>query len=197
MYIPESFEEKDLEKIFQLVEKYSFATVITSPKAIPLATHLPLMVEREGSNIRLIGHMARANEQWRHFLEQGEILVIFHGPHCYISPSNYFKLDAPTWNYAAVHMYGSATIIEEEKKLVELVESLAKKYESSRSNPVEPGYSDRLIQYIVGFTIKVSRVEAKFKMSQNRSDAERQNVICNLAKSEDDNERSVAQLMKG
>src|SRR6266487_3531020 len=110
MYMPERFREDDLPTLHALMRDYSFATLVTQHEGVPFASHLPLMLAAdEGPYGALFGHMAQANPQWRDFDASQDVLVIFQGPHTYVSPSWYEEdpTNVPTWNYAAVHAYGS------------------------------------------------------------------------------------------
>lgn len=195
MYTPRHFEESDQARIIELVNKYAFATLVTVEAGLPSASHLPLMLEND-EQLNIVGHMARANDQWQHFQADAEVLVMFQGPHAYISPSNYEGAGVPTWNYASVHMYGVARLIEDENRLKAIIESLSHKYEKSQASPWVPDYPDRMLNAIVGFEIEVSRIEAKYKLSQNRPDADRQNIIANLSASSDTSETAIARLMQ-
>lgn len=195
MYIPQHFAEHDLTRIKALVRDYAFATLVTVEKDLPFASHLPLMLKSDDT-LSIIGHMARANEQWQHFQTNNEVLVIFQGPHAYISPSNYEQGGVPTWNYALVHMYGIARLVDDEYRLREIIESLSDKYEQSQSSPWPAEYPDKMLNAIVGFEIEITRLEAKYKLSQNRSENDRQNIIANLSGSDDTLERNIASLMQ-
>ena len=194
MYIPKHFEENDKEKIIELVNEYAFATLVTTNEGVPFASQLPLMIE-DKDNLLVLGHMAKANEQWHHFQSNNEVLVIFQGPHAYISPSNYEGYGVPTWNYASVHMYGVAKVFESENKLRKVIESLTNKYEKSQASPWVPEYPDKMLGAITGFEIKVNRIEAKYKLSQNRPEVDRKNIILNLSESGGESAKGVATLM--
>ena len=195
MYIPGVFKEKDKKRILSLIRENAFATLVTSREGVPFATHLPLLLE-DGEQLVIVGHMAKANEQWQHFYEDQQVLAIFQGPHAYISPSNYEKKTAPTWNYAAVHMCGRPRLIDDEQQLRNIVESLSNKYEMTQSTPWVPEYPDALLNAIVGFEITIEKVEAKFKLSQNRPEGDRKRIIDTLSSSSKDDELGVARLMQ-
>src|SRR5882757_4724441 len=114
MYVPSHNRMDDRAEQVAFMRQYSFATLVTSDsQAVPRATHLPFVVVEEGAQMRLVAHLARANPQWRDFTDAGEVLVIFQGPHAYISPNLYQRHPSvPTWNYAAVHAYGSLRLLE-------------------------------------------------------------------------------------
>jgi transcriptional regulator len=202
VYIPGAFVVSDPDKLSQFIGQHSFATLITVDGSAPFASHLPLQLAELGDGgQRLIGHMARANDQWRHFQEDTEVLAIFSGPHGYISPTWYTtELVVPTWNYAAVHVYGKPSLISEHSRIVALLEDLVAIYESQRvppwPGPASDEYRDRLVASIVAFEIEITRIEGKFKLGQNRSDADRERVYQQLAGSNSETHRNLAALMR-
>lgn len=202
MYQPLHFLESDVDRITRLMQSHSFATVVTHDGVAPYATHLPVLHRTEdGTHGTLVTHMARANPQWRHFADGREVLVIFHGPHAYVSPGWYeTRPMVPTWNYAVVHAYGAARVVEGKDQLRAMLRELVDTFESSRPEPygeaLTDGYIDKLIPGIVGFEIAITRLEAKFKLSQNRTVADKAGVIAALAASPDQVEREVAELMQ-
>ncbi len=202
MYIPTPFRIEDVGKLSAFIQRHSFATLITHDGTAPFASHLPVLFRPEGgSHGTLISHMARANPQWRHFAAGGEVLVVFHGPHGYISPAWYETAPAvPTWNYATVHAYGVASIFEEHERVVALLRETVATYESAFAEPW-PGelpeeFRDKLIAGIVAFEIPISRIEGKFKLGQNRPAADLEGVFKALAQSTDAGSRALAQFMR-
>src|SRR5579884_2986746 len=137
MYIPKAFRQDDLATLHKLMRECSFATLITQQDGTPLATHLPFILDAErGPYGTLFGHIARANSQWHTFEEGQEALVIFQGPHAYITPSWYeAKLAVPTWNYAVVHAYGVPRLIEDKTVLSGLLQTLVQTYEAGFETP--------------------------------------------------------------
>jgi len=201
MYMPSHFAVADPATLETFMRKHSFATLVTSDGGSPFASHLPLLFQGElGSSAVLTGHVARANPQWRHFAPEREVLAIFQGPHAYISPGWYrTQPSVPTWNYAVVHTYGRATIVDDEVKVASLLQATIETYESECPNSWQPGwpadYFERMQKGIVAFEIAVTRVEGKFKLSQNRSSEDVASVISALSRSDDPTEREVAGLM--
>ena len=199
MYIPKAFREDDINTLHKLMREYSFATLITQHEGVPFATHLPFILDAQrGPNGTLLAHMARANPQWHHFASGQEELVIFQGPHAYISPSWYeLELSVPTWNYAVVHAYGLPRLIEDQVKLYNLLKSLIHTHEAHFEKPwpfnLPDDYLQKMMHGIVGFEIEITRLEGKFKMSQNRTESERENVIAALQESSDT--LTMAELM--
>lgn len=201
MYLPSHFTATDTACIHDLMRRNSFATIVTQTGEAPFATHMPVLLHAEsGPHGTLVSHMARANEQWRHFTEECEVLVIFHGPHAYVSPSWYESKPAvPTWNYATVHAYGVPRIIEDAASLRTMLRELVQHFEEGRPQPwgeeLTDEYLDKLSPGIVGLEIPITRLEGKFKLSQNRNATDRAGVIAALAQSPDQTEREVAAMM--
>ncbi len=203
MYIPRHFEENDPAKLAALMRRHSFATVISHDGTSPFATHMPVLYRADaGPHGTLISHMARANPQWRHFAEGREVLVIFHGPHAYISPTWYVSQPAvPTWNYAVVHGYGIPRIVGDSSAVRAMLRELMAAFEGHQPRPygaeLTDSYLDDMARGIVGFEVLVTRLEGKFKLSQNRSSDDRAGVIAALEDSPDQDEREVVKLMRG
>jgi len=186
MYIPLHNRVEDRETINAFIHAYCFATVITHQDGRPCGSHLPVLLDESAGLLR--SHMARANQQWKHFQADREVLCIFHGPHAYISPSWYVQQhDVPTWNYAAVHVYGTPTVIDDHDALKQIVIDTTDKYEALMPQPWRLPLSeeeiDGMLRAIVGFAIQITRVEAKFKLGQNRSAEDREGTVRGLANS--------------
>ena len=183
MYTPKHFAVEDRVQQLQFMRAYGFATLVSQGGPGSTATHLPLVVdERNDGNVFLLGHVARANPHWKD-LESGiEALAIFHGPHAYISPAWYeMHPSVPTWNYAVVHAYGKARLLDAAATR-RLLKTLSDQYESGRENPwrmedLSGDYVERMAAAIVGFEIAIDRIEGKFKLSQNRPAADRAGVV--------------------
>lgn len=201
MYIPKAFREDDMKKLHKLMQEYSFAALVTQQDGVPVATHLPFLLDSgRGPYGTLMAHMARANAQWKTFNGEQEALVIFQGPHAYISPSWYeVELSVPTWDYAAVHAYGIPRIIEDNTALYDLLKALIQTHEARFENPwnyqLPDDYLQKMMRGIVGFEIQITRLEGKFKMSQNRTAGEQQQVIAALRGNRDELNNGVAELM--
>lgn len=202
MYLPKSFEVTDPDKLAEIMRRFSFATLVTSVDGVPFATHLPVLHRpRPGTPGVLAGHVARANPQWQHFANQTDALAIFSGPHAYVSPSWYAtELAVPTWNYIAVHAYGVPRVIEGEAWLIELLDEMVQRYESSRPKPwpnqLPDDFRRNLIKSIVGFELPIARIEGKFKLSQNRPEQDRANVERELNGSPNPDAQAVADWMR-
>jgi transcriptional regulator len=200
MYIPDHFKEDNLERVSALIQGGSFGMLITAPQGQPFVSHLPFLFERSlGAHGKLLGHMARANPHWQHFSDGADVLVVFQGPHAYISPSWYVSPGVPTWNYAVVHLRGKPRLIESEPELESLLERQTQVYEQHMPSPWTPKlggeWRTKLLGMIVGFEIEISDIQAKFKLSQNRSVEDRLRVIAELNGSTNQTEAAVAKLM--
>jgi len=208
MYVPEPFALTDPDEIRAILRDYAFAVLVTAlDGAPPRATHLPFIHAPEaGPNGTLMAHMARANPHWRDLVRLqeagGEALVIFQGPHAYVSPRWYGPGPAvPTWNYVAVHAHGTPRVIEDATAARTHVAALSTIYESSAVEPwrlesQEDGHIRAKIRGIVTFEIPIARLEAKAKLNQNKTPAARQGVIAALADGNDPLGREVAALMR-
>ena len=182
VYIPRPFALRKPSQITRLVAEHPFATLVTVSALEPHVSHVPLQFVDDGPNGTLLGHMARANPHWQHFAD-GPSVAVFHGPHAYISPSWYAEpaTAVPTWNYSVVHMHGLAEIMDDESEKRALLDDMIRRYEGARAQPwklqLEGRPLDALLGAIVGFRIRVERIDAKFKLSQNRSPEDRERVI--------------------
>jgi transcriptional regulator len=200
VYIPEFNREEDRATILAFMRANPFAVLVSNVDGIPFATHLPLLIDDADDQIVIQGHMAKANAHWKSMKEGEESLIIFHGPHAYISPSLYESRESvPTWNYAAVHVYGEPTLFTDEESLRATLHRMIDTFESSymtQWSELSEEYRSRMMKHIVGFNIKVKRLEGKFKLSQNRTKGEQARVIQCLNQSQDSNILGVAQLMQ-
>jgi transcriptional regulator len=201
MYIPAAFAESDLATLHGFIEQHSFGLLVTQVAGLPFATHLPFLLDRTaGAQGTLIGHVAWANPQWQEAAGQ-TALAIFSGPHAYISPAWYESDNVvPTWNYAAVHVYGRMQIIEDADQLLEIVGAMVTEYERSRPQPWTLGerntFLERMLSQIVGFRIEIDRLEGKWKLNQNHPPARREKVIRALYEQGGENAEAVADLME-
>lgn len=201
MYIPSSFDETDQQRQHSFIEAHSFGLLVTQADDESIASHLPFLLDRDsGAHGRLVSHMARANTQWND-ADDTDVLVVFHGPHTYISPSWYSAANVvPTWNYVAVHAYGRMRLIQDDDRLLDLLRQTVHTYESNRSAPwsmdePEPEFVNGLLKAIVGFEIDITRIEGKWKLSQNHDRERRKRVIRELAEAGDEQSQQIAMLM--
>ena len=200
MYNPAAFAEHDVSKLHAFLSQYSFATLITAGEGGQVASHLPLLLDPQAGRLgHLLGHMARANPQWRRM--EGEVLAVFHGPHTYISPSWYEEPGlVPTWNYVAVHAYGTVQLVEERADILALLRRAVAFYEGPRPEPWSLDFEgerlDGFLRAIVGFQIEISRLEGKWKLSQNHPEERRRKVIRKLREQTDEDSQQIAALME-
>ncbi|WP_460140636.1 FMN-binding negative transcriptional regulator [Pseudomonas sp. S2_E01] len=206
MYTPRSFAIDDLQQIQQQMRDTRLAVLVTHGAQGLQASHLPLLLRPdEGANGTLYGHFARANPQWKDLQDGAEALVIFTGPDAYVSPGFYpSKAEhgkaVPTWNYIAVHAYGTADVFTDTGRLHDLVSALTDRHETGRPQPwkvtdAPADYIDGMLKAIVGFALPIQRLEGKRKLGQNRSSADIAGVREGLAASPDALDRALAHLM--
>lgn len=177
-----------------------FAILVSQTTEGPFATHVPLVIRQDGERVTLRGHVAKANPHWQYLKSQPQALAIFHGPHAYVSTSNYMTPEnVPTWNYGAVHAYGETRVLSEPNQLLPILHDLISTFEARYAEQwveLSEAYRQRMLGHIVGFEIAVTKIEAKFKLSQNRTKQEQENVIASLGVSPDTAVSGTAQLMR-
>jgi transcriptional regulator len=174
MYIPNHFQITDEAEIYDFIEANAFGQLISTVENRLYSTHLPVLMDVDHN--RLLGHLARANAQWQD-IDGQEVLITLQGPHDYISPSWYRSPGVPTWNYQAVHIYGTCQVFHDESKLKQLVDGLTKKFESTFDEPWQPDYPASMLRGIVGIEIEISEIQCKYKLSQNRPAEDQTQVI--------------------
>jgi transcriptional regulator len=202
MYQPPHFREDRIEVQRRLIRAYPLGLLITAGTSGLLANPIPFLIDGEGPALGMLRcHLARANPQWRELASVQECLAVFQGPQAYISPSWYATKRetgkvVPTWNYAAVHVWGQPRVIEDQEWLRRQITDLTASRESSRASPwavddAPPEFVTAQIKGIVGVEIPISRIEGKWKMSQNRSEADRAGVVEGLSGEEHDEEMAA------
>ena len=201
MYLPGHFKEEHQDKLTAFIRQHSFGVLVSTHEQRPFVSHLPFLYEPGmGGHGKLLGHMARANPQWQSLADGQETLTVFQGPHAYISPSWYDAPGVPTWNYAVVHVHGTAKLIEDVSSLWRLVQRMTEHYEAAFERPWQPKLSEtereRLLGMIVGFEVAITDIQGKFKLSQNRSPELRGNVIRHLRAGGSPDGAAVAALME-
>ena len=177
MYIPRHFEVTDNDEIFAFIDANAFGQIISSVQGKLFSSHIPFLLS--SNKQKLVGHLAKQNPQHAD-IDQQDVLVTLLGPHAYISPSWYKSPGVPTWNYQAVHIYGACKVFDAHEKLKTLVESLTDKYESSFQVPWQPDYKASMLGAIVGIEVTIDEIQCKYKLSQNRSAEDREQVILQL-----------------
>jgi len=198
MYIPDLYREEDREFLKSFMRQFSFAALITSENDVPIATHLPFVIEERHGKIILTTHMAEANPQCKSF--KNKALVIFQEPHGYVSPTLYEKkVNVPTWNYIAVHTYGIPKILEGNSLKIEVLEKMFQSYEAAfktQWDELPEKYKSALLGEIVAFEIEITEIHGKQKLSQNKTFKERENIISDFEKNGDGAAQSLAKFMK-
>jgi transcriptional regulator len=198
MYISKLYREEDRAKILEFLRKNEFATLVTHDGEKPTASHLLMEVVEDDDNFLVNGHMSRANPQWRKFEKNPDVLIIFQGPHTYISPTWYNHVNVPTWNYQAVHLYGSPRIVEGAEYYA-MLSRLIQRHERGtnyRMESLPQDFVEKQMNGTVGFQVEVSRIEANYKLSQNRDDEDYHNIIERLNEREDEMSHAVAEAMR-
>lgn len=198
MYTPRIYQQEDQQEINTFIRQNGFGILISEGAERLVGTHIPLVLSPDGG--KLHAHISKANPQWKHLNTEKEVLVIFNGPHTYISSSWYDHENVPTWNYIAVHVYGKLRIIEGDE-LRDSLKQLTDKYEQYSKNPVtvegmSPGYFERESKGVVGFEITITKTEAAYKLSQNRDQKNHAAILQELQNRPDADSHQIAEAMK-
>ena len=200
MYIPEFNRVRDHADAVSFVQANPFTILVSTSDSGPFATHIPILAREVDNKMVLHGHMAKANPHCDLLQSDQESLAIFHGPHAYISPSLYESRESvPTWNYAAVHVYGHARAVTEPEHLLEEVREIIHAFDPAyyeQWTSLSDKFRHGMLKHIVGFEMVAARIEAKFKISQNRSKADQTAVINSLGQSTDSTVDGIAKLME-
>jgi transcriptional regulator len=200
MYIPTAFAETDQRKLHDFLERHAFGLLVSPLEGSLFATHVPFLLERDaGPHGCLLGHVARANPHW-HGLHEQDVLVVFPGPHAYVSPAWYESENVvPTWNYVAVHAYGRCRLLDDPEAVGRLLARMVAYYEGGRTNPwsldTTADAFPKMVRGVVGLRIDIIRLEGKWKLNQNHPRQRREKVARALAESPDPDARAVAQLL--
>ena len=203
LYIPRHFSQADSGAVRRVVDEFGFATLITAADGEPMLSHVPVLVEHGADGpVAAIGHVAAANPHAA-LLGSGPALLVFQGPSGYVSP-NWYTAPAqsvPTWNYIAVHLHGTIDRLDTLAQKREIVDALSARHEAALPQPwtsdkMAPQLLEKMLGAIVGFRLRVTRVDAKFKLSQNRSAADRDGVLRGLASRETASDSALADWMR-
>jgi transcriptional regulator len=200
MYVPPHNRNDDPAQLVEFMRQHNFASLVTATAGIPCATHLPIEVRKEGEQVCLYAHLARANPQAQKLLPGTRALVIFQGPHAYVSPAHYERQPSvPTWNYAAIHASGVVHRRDSPADKLAILERLVGVHdrpylETLRQLPT--AYLESKLQAIVAFEIEVEQLEARWKLSQDRSAAERAAIASALESSADSITLALATMMR-
>ena len=199
MYSPDYNHLDNRPELLAFLRANNFPILVTGTGGVLHASHLPVTIHEQGANIVIDMHMAKSNPQWKEFFDD-EVLVIFSGPHAYISPRWYEAQErVPTWNYAALHAYGVPKLISETKEKYasqrRLIEALDPEW-LPKFAALREEYVDRMLDGIVNFRIRVTRLETRWKLSQNRGRREMELIAAQLEKSADSGDRALAGLTR-
>ncbi len=199
MYIPQHYKNEDLSEVREFIASHPFGIVVNELDGKPWATHTPLeLTSADNGKDILVGHIAKANPQWKGFQNNPRVLCIFNGPHSYVSSSWYREEEVPTWNYIAVHVYGTLQIMREEEVLAWL-SSLVDHYEAAEQDPVSLHRMSegtlRQVRGVVGFRIEIEEIQAAYKLSQGR-EGDHPRIISELAAKKDQGSREISGIMK-
>jgi transcriptional regulator len=199
MYIPSFNKFENQQEAIAFMQRYSFATIVSVKEGLPVATHLPFLVEQKDDKVILRSHFAKVNPQAKDSIDTN-VLVIFTEPHAYISPKHYEKVESvPTWNYLAVHAYGKCKLLDGEENKATLLKATIENFEANYLKQWESlpdQYKQNMMKGIVAFEIVVDDLQAKAKLSQNRTETERKNIVSELDQSENSAEKETAEYMK-
>ena len=202
VYLPPAFTEARPEVLVAHIERHDFGLLVSHDAAGLVASHIPFLVERHNEELHLLGHLARPNPQVEDLSVSREVLAIFSGPHAYISPSWYADgPSVPTWNYVDVHAYGRLQLVDDDDWLRRLLRRLSDRHEAGNPAPwrmqdLPEAYLTGMLKGIIGLDITVTRLEGKFKLSQNRPAVDRPRIIAALQRRSDDDALGVAALMR-
>lgn len=199
MYTPKLYREDDRTRILEFLQQNDFATVLAHDGERPVASHLLVEVIETSEGWFINSHMSRANPLWKMFDGNPEILVIFQGPHTYISPTWYNHINVPTWNYQAVHLYGRPRLVTDREETYQLLKRLTDRYEKSdryRMETLPPDFVEKEMKGVMAFQVEVTQIQANYKLSQNRDDEDYWNIVANLDKREDELSHGVAEAMR-
>lgn len=199
MHIIKYFREEDRQKIVEFLRQNDFATLVVYDGEKPVASHLLMEVIEEGERLLINGHMSRANPLWKLFEKTPEVLVIFQGAHTYISPTWYNHVNVPTWNYQAVHLYGEPRLITDMAETYGILQRLTNRYETTTAYKLETlpqDFVEKEMRGVAAFQIEVCRIEANYKLSQNRDEESYGSIVNHLEKRADDFSHEVAKAMR-
>ncbi len=173
MYIPHYYKNENLKEVHDFIKQNSFGILVNQVDGKPWGTHIPLQLEKDSGKDVLVGHISRANPQWKSFSEGSQVLCIFNGPHAYVSSSWYKEEEVPTWNYIAVHIYGKLRVLTEEETMQSL-HRLVDAYETQSKNSLSlhdlSPNTLRQVKGVIGFLITIEEIQAAYKLSQTRQD---------------------------
>ncbi|MEH6454636.1 MAG: FMN-binding negative transcriptional regulator [Psychromonas sp.] len=206
MHTPKTFQQHDPELLEEIIVNYPFATLVTHSDSGLEVNHLPFILTHANGESVLQGHIAKANPLWKNLSENSEVLLVFHGPHCYISPNHYPTKQetgkaVPTWNYIAVHVKGNLSFIHDPKWKLNMINNLTNQHEATQESPWSISdapeiYIEKMLPAIVGLQLEFLSITGQWKLSQNQPERNKQGVVTGLSKANDSDMQKVAELVK-
>ncbi|WP_428774426.1 FMN-binding negative transcriptional regulator [Vibrio sp.] len=206
MYIPKKFQQDNIKELVATMRQYPFATVVLHTDEGLEAFHLPVIVEQEDERLFLQAHIAKANSIWKKVQSGAEVLVIFNGPNCYVSPNHYpTKAEhgraVPTWDYVVVHVKGSLSFIHDPDRIYTIIDKLTTEHEAASVQPwsmsdAPADYIQKMLPAIVGVEIEVNSRVGQWKLSQNQPDVNQQGVVDGLISLDTPESKNIAALVK-
>lgn len=206
MHVPKNFKQDETEALLKVIQDYPFATLVAVTEGGLNAHHLPFSISDAGDELILKGHIARVNPLWKNLTDGAEVLLVFHGPNCYISPSHYPTKQehgkaVPTWNYVVVHVRGELTFMHDSSWNLDMLHRLTNQHEAGRTNPwsvsdAPQSYTASMLRGIVGLEIVVSELSGQWKLSQNQPEKNRAGVVAGLLQEGDRSAQAIAALIR-
>lgn len=199
MFIPKLYREDDAQKILAFMRENEFATLVTYDGEKPVAGHLLVEVTETDGNVVIYGHMSQVNPLWKTFDPAKEALLIFQGPQTYISATWYNHVNVPTWNYVSVHAYGKPELVTDHDEVYALLSRLVKRHEGAsdyRMESLPQDFVEKEMKGVAAFKLDVTRLEAAYKLSQNRNDEDYRNIVIQLEARGDELSDGVAKIMR-
>jgi transcriptional regulator len=205
MHIPRRFEQNDPIQLKELINNYSFATLVTNSESGLEANHIPFFLNTSNGRDILQGHIAKVNQLWRNLKDKSEVLVVFSGPNCYISP-NYYPTKretgkvVPTWDYVTVHVKGILSFIHDDHWLYNIIDNLANQHEAGQPIPwsisdAPEEYIQKMLPAIVGLEIEILSLTGQWKVSQNQPEQNKQGIVASLSQKSDSDSQKIAKLV--
>ncbi len=206
MHIPKKFQQNDSEQLNDIIQQYPFGSLVTHSDAGIEANHIPFVLNQSHGKDSLQGHIAKVNPLWENINDNDEVLVIFHGPNCYVSP-NYYPTKketgkaVPTWNYIVVHVRGTISFKRDDQWNLEMINQLTAQHEIEQSIPwstadAPESYIQKMLPAIVGIEIEISSIKGQWKLSQNQPEVNQTGVVEGLSKVDEANSQKIAELVK-
>lgn len=207
MYIPKVFKQDDAKEIYELIRCYPLATLVCNDSSGLNATHIPFILAQSNNGKGVLqAHIAKTNPLWQNVNENSNVLVVFNGPSCYISPNYYPSKEedgraVPTWNYVTAHLQGKISFVHDEKWILNMIDQLTAQQEATQPEPWSSSdapekYIDRMLQAVVGIEIEIESSEGKWKLSQNHSDKNKAGVVSSLSQQQDSDSQNIAALIE-